>query len=84
MDDWHDSYNGAPADGSAWIDDPRGNLRVSRGGAFAHVESAVRAAFRYYGLEPVLRDPDLGFRVVVSPFSSSNLKLTVDPTTSSG
>lgn len=32
-DDWHDDYNvaGKPDDGSAWIDEPRGNYRVARG-----------------------------------------------------
>jgi len=34
-DDWHDSYEGAPDDGSAWVDDPRGSARVVRGGSRA-------------------------------------------------
>jgi formylglycine-generating enzyme required for sulfatase activity len=33
-DDYHNSYSGAPADGSAWIDSPRGARRVTRGGDF--------------------------------------------------
>ena len=28
-DDWHDSYEGAPDDGTPWIDKPRGSTRVS-------------------------------------------------------
>lgn len=30
-DCWHQDYTGAPADGSAWIDDPTCNLRITRG-----------------------------------------------------
>jgi formylglycine-generating enzyme required for sulfatase activity len=33
-DDWHDSYDGAPVDGSAWIDTPRNDLHPTRGGGF--------------------------------------------------
>ncbi len=45
-DDWHDSYEGAPADGRAWVDGPRGALRVVRGGSWGfdarHCRSAAR------------------------------------------
>jgi formylglycine-generating enzyme required for sulfatase activity len=35
-DDWHDSYENAPEDGSAWVDDPedRAGDRVLRGGSW--------------------------------------------------
>ncbi|MGD9325028.1 MAG: SUMF1/EgtB/PvdO family nonheme iron enzyme, partial [Desulfobacterales bacterium] len=33
-DDWHGSYNSAPEDGGAWIDEPRGADRVVRGGSW--------------------------------------------------
>ena len=33
-DDWHNSYDGAPADGSPWLDSPRGSDRVLRGGSW--------------------------------------------------
>jgi len=33
-DDWHDNYDGAPDDGRAWVDDPRGADRVIRGGSW--------------------------------------------------
>lgn len=33
-DDYHSTYNGAPANGSAWIDNPRGTYGVLRGGAW--------------------------------------------------
>jgi formylglycine-generating enzyme required for sulfatase activity len=46
-DDWHYNYKGAPDDGSAWLDDPRGSYRVLRDGGFS-IDSAVglRAANR--------------------------------------
>ena len=34
-DDWHDNYEGAPDNGFAWIEDPRGPKHVVRGGSFA-------------------------------------------------
>ena len=67
--DWHGNYEGAPDDGSAWLDEPRGDIRVLRGGAFNDNESYVRAANRFRDL-PDLRYNYVGFRVVVSPFSS--------------
>jgi formylglycine-generating enzyme required for sulfatase activity len=30
-DCWHQDYNGAPSDGSAWIDNPLCNMRITRG-----------------------------------------------------
>lgn len=49
LDDWHQGYAGAPSDGSAWIDSPRGDLRVMRGGAWEDVE--------HYGHRSALRHP---------------------------
>jgi formylglycine-generating enzyme required for sulfatase activity len=45
--------------------------RVLRGGAFGLSRGGVRCAYRYR-LDPDDRHPDLGFRVVASPFSSRN------------
>ena len=76
-------YPYQPTDGR---EDPKaaeGVPRVVRGGAFYNSERLVRAAYRDR-YNPDGRSNFQGFRVVVSPFSSSNLKLTVDPTTSSG
>ena len=33
-DDWHDGYTGAPSNGDAWVDSPRGSARVRRGGSW--------------------------------------------------
>ncbi|HPB32406.1 MAG TPA: formylglycine-generating enzyme family protein, partial [Candidatus Sumerlaeota bacterium] len=35
-DDWHDDYNGAPADGSAWMDSPRSDMRCFRGASVSN------------------------------------------------
>jgi formylglycine-generating enzyme required for sulfatase activity len=45
-DDWHSSYTGAPTDGSAWVDSPRGSVRMLRGGSWA-LYGLCRSAFRY-------------------------------------
>ena len=65
-DDWHDGYQGAPADGGAWIDSPRGSYRVLRGGSWNHDPSYCRAAIRI-GSSPGNRAYSLGFRVVLAP-----------------
>lgn len=70
-DDWHASYTGAPDDGSAWVDTPRADSRVVRGGSFHSTEYTVRAASRSR-FNPVSRSNLIGFRVLVSPFSSDS------------
>ena len=60
-DCWHESYAGAPADGSARTDGAC-VFRVFRGGNWHYVPGAVRSALRIEG-EPAVRDFDLGFRV---------------------
>ncbi|MBI5154512.1 formylglycine-generating enzyme family protein [Candidatus Poribacteria bacterium] len=42
---WHDNYNGAPADGTAWVQ-PAGSFRVLRGGAWNSVAGFCRSAYR--------------------------------------
>jgi len=61
-DTWHANYNGAPADGSAWIGTDIAN-RVSRGGGFDNGATGTRSAFRS-GVAPAYRADSLGFRVV--------------------
>ena len=66
-DAWHNSYEGAPADGSAWIDEPRGVPRMVRGGSWGNDRRYARAAYRYH-YDPGLRRYLVGVRVVsVSP-----------------
>jgi formylglycine-generating enzyme required for sulfatase activity len=62
-DNWHDSYIGAPTDGSAWI--KNGNdYQILRGGYWGDVPLRCRSAVRVNGLRRDDRDDDLGFRVV--------------------
>lgn len=64
-DVWHDSYNGAPVDGSAWTDREgtySSRNRVVRGGSWSGDPWVLRSADRYWYL-PDFRDLDLGFRV---------------------
>jgi formylglycine-generating enzyme required for sulfatase activity len=62
-DHWHDTHEGAPEDGSAWLDaDATGaGKRVMRGGSWWETASGVRTAYRIWSLSEVRAD-DLGFR----------------------
>jgi formylglycine-generating enzyme required for sulfatase activity len=66
QDCWHDNYQRAPSDGSAWEKDQNGNCnaRVHRGGAFrsvnkGNVRSSSRAMYRADA-----RPDHVGFRLV--------------------
>jgi formylglycine-generating enzyme required for sulfatase activity len=61
-DDWHANYNSAPSDGRAWIDNPRGSLRVIRGGSWYYGAQDCRSAYRFSS-SPDNRNSDLGFRL---------------------
>jgi len=58
----HGNYEGAPQDGSAWIEPGRCSLRLARGGAFNYNPHIIRAAFRN-PFDIVRRDIFLGFRI---------------------
>ncbi|MBN1947104.1 MAG: formylglycine-generating enzyme family protein [Bradymonadales bacterium] len=60
-DDWHTTYEGAPADGSAWIDSPRGFGRVMRGGAWCLEACAGRTTYRTLW-EPDVKSAWVGIR----------------------
>jgi formylglycine-generating enzyme required for sulfatase activity/beta-lactamase regulating signal transducer with metallopeptidase domain/ABC-type glycerol-3-phosphate transport system substrate-binding protein len=60
-DDWHDNYTGAPSNGSAWVDVPRGKNRLLRGGYWGSLAVDCRAANRC--TYPDSRLYDRGFRV---------------------
>jgi formylglycine-generating enzyme required for sulfatase activity len=45
-DPWHDSYEGAPADGSPWVKDGLAGWRVVRGGSWVNYPQYLRAASR--------------------------------------
>jgi formylglycine-generating enzyme required for sulfatase activity len=62
-DDWHGSYTGAPTDGQAWVDAPRGLHRVARCGSW-HNGSGCRSAYRDDdGDHPANTFNSLGFRL---------------------
>jgi formylglycine-generating enzyme required for sulfatase activity len=60
-DCWHDNYQRAPADGSAWVN-PGCTSRVLRGASWASAPDQVRSAFRLTA-GPTTTNPRLGFRV---------------------
>jgi len=61
-DDYHDSYKGAPNDGSVWIDKPRGSFRMMRGGGWSDSAQPCRSA-RRYNYTPVIYNYFVGFRL---------------------
>jgi len=64
-DVWHDSYNGAPTDGSAWVAGGESNRRVQRGGSWYFNARLCRSAFRCRFCSDG-RFNYVGFRVVLS------------------
>lgn len=64
-DCYNPSYEGAPADGRAWLE---GDCvrRLDRGGGWYNKPESVRSAFRYAGDDPSRQNNTLGFRVVRS------------------
>jgi formylglycine-generating enzyme required for sulfatase activity len=66
-DCYYDSYNEAPADGSAWIGSSCPN-RVVRGGSWSDTPVNLRSAYRY-GSTTDLRSVGLGFRVARTLFT---------------
>ena len=63
-DFYHDNYDGAPTDGSAWID-PAGEERVFRGGGYNSGPPGTRVTARVNAL-PTLGGPALGLRLARS------------------
>ncbi|WP_375511801.1 formylglycine-generating enzyme family protein [uncultured Nostoc sp.] len=71
LDDWHDNYEGAPTDGSAWLDDnnnlyQKTRYAVLRGGSWFDNPENCRSASRYanFGAERDDHNINIGFRVV--------------------
>ncbi|NEP16347.1 MAG: formylglycine-generating enzyme family protein [Leptolyngbya sp. SIO4C1] len=63
LDDWHSSYQGAPADGSAWKSS--GERKLLRGGSWNDYPRNCGSAFRS-SFAPDLHINFIGFRVVCS------------------
>ena len=67
-DQWHNTYNGAPADGSPWTNDKSNDvgIRLLRGGSWDGRPGGCRSAYRSYGHPGDLRNA-VGFRVCCLP-----------------
>ena len=63
-DDWHPNYSSAPKNGSSWVDNPRGSLRVGRGGSWGDDASSCGVGFRIF-YAPQGTFGFLGFRVAL-------------------
>lgn len=64
-DVWHDTYEGAPADGSAWTAGGDPKLRVLRGGSWKDKAASLTSSFRR-GEAKELKDDAVGLRCVLS------------------
>ena len=62
-DCWHNNYECAPTDGSAWTSGGISNSAVVRGGSWLNAPRALRSACRYR-FSPSNRDFDSGIRLV--------------------
>jgi formylglycine-generating enzyme required for sulfatase activity len=94
LDHWHGSYEGAPADGSAWLNpaDPthktsieKGNgseeeLRLLRGGSWNLNPRYCRSAYRIR-YRPGRARNFVGFRVVCLPQDPSLNPSSINPST---
>ena len=62
QDCWHDAYDGAPIDGSAWTTGCRANYRVIRGGSWGSIPADLSSSYRSR-VSPDYRDYFIGFRL---------------------
>jgi formylglycine-generating enzyme required for sulfatase activity len=65
QDVWHDNYEGAPTNGSAWMEGGNQERRVLRGGSWNYAPRNCRSACRDT-INPGNRNGNDGFRVVCS------------------
>jgi formylglycine-generating enzyme required for sulfatase activity len=63
LDHWHNTYDGAPTDGTAWLSSDESNSRLLRGGSWGSTPWLCRSANRYWDARGS-RGSGLGFRVV--------------------
>ena len=64
-DSWHDNYNNAPTDGSAWTNNNPKDMRVLRGGSWLHLPGSCRCAQRIKS-DPKSKSDAFGFRIAAS------------------
>ncbi|MFN6540409.1 MAG: SUMF1/EgtB/PvdO family nonheme iron enzyme [Nostoc sp. EkiNYC01] len=75
LDDWHDNYEGAPTDGSAWIDNNDNEYRLQRGGSWVTNPVNCRSAFRTK-INPNSRMNIFGFRIVCNGETATSQTVT--------
>ncbi|ARI83089.1 SUMF1/EgtB/PvdO family nonheme iron enzyme [Microcystis aeruginosa] len=63
-DTWHNNYDGAPTDGSVWIENDNDNRSPLRGGSWYNNPNNCRSACRGNSNRRVNNDFNFGFRVV--------------------
>jgi len=61
-DCWHDSYMGAPSDGSAWVKGCTSSERVLRGGSWSSIPVYLRSVYRISAIGNTRRS-GYGFRI---------------------
>jgi len=62
QDCWHDNYDNAPHNGSAWTEG-KCRKKVLRGGSWTNEKENLRTSTRFRGFS-IKRDQDIGFRLV--------------------
>ncbi len=62
LDHWHNTYEGAPIDGSAWLSDRENPSYVIRGGSWNNIPRYCRSATR--NINPDTNSYVIGFRVM--------------------
>jgi formylglycine-generating enzyme required for sulfatase activity len=67
QDVWHDNYDGAPVDGSAWVNGGNSSRRVRRGGFWYSNPGRCRSASRSTSYFVAANDYLFGFRLVSFP-----------------
>ena len=67
LDTWHNSYDGAPTDGSAWETGGHSTRRVRRGGSWYFIPRWCRSANRNNSYSVVTDNINIGFRLVSFP-----------------
>ena len=62
-DEWHENYDGAPTDGSVWLNGDKNKLPL-RGGSWDDHPDNCRSAIRIISFRRDVHDGLIGFRLV--------------------